>query len=173
MSRQLATRHERAFERTCGRHVGDVYHYALAVLSDPLDAESATRATFASAYRSVCVGGGKAQLNTLLGIAYEVCRRRGGHARVTVADFAGGELSACSGAELAISRHLDGRLSRSEKRLLRAHLRDCEDCESFARRLLVQRVALRSIASIPVPRSLRSFGAWKQERKFLPDPASP
>ena len=147
-----------------------MYHYALGVLSDPRDAEAATRATFSNAYRSLCLAGGKAHLNALLRIAHEVCRRRGDHARAS--DCAAEELSGCGAAELAISRQLDGRLAWGERRLLRAHLGECEDCESFARCQLVNRAALRSIASIPVPQTLLSFGPW-QERKFLPDPASP
>src|SRR5919109_5407976 len=34
----------------------------------------------------------------------------------------------CGEAELAISRQLDGRLSRKEKGALRAHLRECKEC---------------------------------------------
>src|ERR687886_429357 len=63
----------------------------------------------------------------------------------------------CGEAELAISRQLDGRLSRKEKGALRAHLRQCAECSSFARRQRAQRSALRSLASIPLPASLSSF----------------
>jgi len=81
MGPRLATRQERAFERSFRRHVGDVYHYALGVLSDPLDAQEVTRTTFADAHRSACVGRVKPDLNALLGIVHEVCRQRGGHKR--------------------------------------------------------------------------------------------
>jgi RNA polymerase sigma factor (sigma-70 family) len=63
----------------------------------------------------------------------------------------------CGQAELAISRQLDGRLSRAEKGQLRAHLRECADCAGFARRQRAQRSALKSLALIPVPSSLGSF----------------
>jgi RNA polymerase sigma-70 factor (ECF subfamily) len=63
----------------------------------------------------------------------------------------------CGEAELAISRQLDGRLSRREKGALRAHLRECRECASFARRQRAQRSALRSLAAIPVPASLTSL----------------
>src|SRR5438270_12752525 len=63
----------------------------------------------------------------------------------------------CGEAELAISRQLDGRLSRPEKSALRAHLRQCEECATFARRQRAQRSALRSLAAVPVPASLSSF----------------
>jgi RNA polymerase sigma factor (sigma-70 family) len=63
----------------------------------------------------------------------------------------------CGEAELAISRQLDGRLDRKEKGALRAHLRECEDCATFARRQRAQRSALKSLAAVPLPASLSSF----------------
>jgi RNA polymerase sigma-70 factor (ECF subfamily) len=63
----------------------------------------------------------------------------------------------CGEAELAISQQLDGRLSRAGKGQLRAHLRECAECASFARRQRAQRSALKSLALIPVPGSLASF----------------
>src|SRR6266487_1993314 len=52
----------------------------------------------------------------------------------------------CGEAELAISRQLDGRLPRSEKGALRAHLRECPECATFARRQRAGRSALKSLA---------------------------
>jgi RNA polymerase sigma factor (sigma-70 family) len=63
----------------------------------------------------------------------------------------------CGEAEFAISRQLDGRLSRQERGQLRAHLRECPECASFARRQRAQRGALKSLALVPVPGSLASF----------------
>jgi RNA polymerase sigma-70 factor (ECF subfamily) len=63
----------------------------------------------------------------------------------------------CGEAELAISRQLDGRLSRREKAQLRAHLRECAECAHFARRQRAQRRALKSLGLIPVPGSLASL----------------
>src|SRR5881394_3804672 len=60
----------------------------------------------------------------------------------------------CGEAELAISQQLDGRLSRGSKTALRAHLRECAECRTFARRQRAQRAAIRSLAAIPVPTSL-------------------
>src|SRR6266571_3431977 len=45
----------------------------------------------------------------------------------------------CHEAELALSRQLDGRLPRAEKGPLRAHLRACKECASFARSQRAQR----------------------------------
>jgi RNA polymerase sigma-70 factor (ECF subfamily) len=63
----------------------------------------------------------------------------------------------CHEAELAISRQLDGRLSRKDKGVLRAHLRECEDCARFARSQRAQRGAIKSLAAIPLPTSLGSL----------------
>jgi RNA polymerase sigma factor (sigma-70 family) len=63
----------------------------------------------------------------------------------------------CGEAEFATSRQLDGRLSRRERGQLRAHLRECAECASFARRQRAQRGALRSLAFVPVPGSLTSL----------------
>ncbi len=64
----------------------------------------------------------------------------------------------CSEAERAISRQLDGMLSRTEKADLRGHLRACPECASLARRLRGQRSALRGgLALLPLPPSLASF----------------
>jgi RNA polymerase sigma factor (sigma-70 family) len=63
----------------------------------------------------------------------------------------------CHEAERAISRHLDGVLSRRERRALRAHERECEDCADFARGQRAQRSALRALANVSLPSSLSSF----------------
>jgi RNA polymerase sigma factor (sigma-70 family) len=63
----------------------------------------------------------------------------------------------CGEAEFAISRQLDGRLSRQERGQLRAHLRECSECAAFARRQRAQRGALKSLALVPLPGSLGSL----------------
>jgi RNA polymerase sigma-70 factor (ECF subfamily) len=63
----------------------------------------------------------------------------------------------CHEAELAISRQLDGRLTRKDKGVLRGHLRECEDCARFARSQRAQRGAIKSLAAIPLPTSLGSL----------------
>ena len=64
----------------------------------------------------------------------------------------------CAEAEQAISRQLDGQLKRSERGALRAHLRECEQCEHLARSLRAQRGALMSLGAIPIPAAL----AWSK-----------
>jgi anti-sigma factor RsiW len=64
---------------------------------------------------------------------------------------------ACPFAERAISRNLDGLLSRRERRRLGAHLRTCEPCTDFARFQHRQSAALRKLRFVPVPPSLQVF----------------
>jgi DNA-directed RNA polymerase specialized sigma24 family protein len=219
---------ERAFERRYRRHVGDVYHYALGVLRDPLDAEEVTHTTFLNAYRAFRRSGGPPpRLNALLAIAHDVCRIRGGYKRIVEADLVEDELTSaayiwralsrlpfdqravlvmrevegrsyaeigeiltlsvaavetlifrarrslrkelegsltCHEAELAVSRELDDRLSRRERRLLHRHLRACEECHDFARSQRLQRDAIRALAAIPLPETLESFFGTRRVR---------
>lgn len=249
MRPQLARRRERAYERIYRRHVGDVYRYALAVLSDPMDAEEVTKTTFLNARLGFREGKStRLQLNALLAIAHGVCRIRGSYQELEDADLLGeeeeetrardvrralgtlpfdqrtvlvmrelegrsyGEIAeslavsvavveayifqarqalreelerafTCHKAERAISRYLDDRLSRRERRLLRAHLRSCEDCEAFALCQLAQCASLRALAAIPLPDTLQAVALSRRERlrarrqqvdrKFLAARASP
>jgi anti-sigma factor RsiW len=62
----------------------------------------------------------------------------------------------CREAELALSRHVDGCLPRSERKILRRHLRDCDDCTGFVRSHRAHRSAWEALAAIPLPESLRA-----------------
>jgi RNA polymerase sigma-70 factor (ECF subfamily) len=229
------TRAARGFERIYRRHVGDVYHYALAVMRNQADAEDVTQTTFLNAFRAFERGERPQKpQNWLIAIAHNVCRQRFrqtarrpqevsfdedigdrligapeeeaapsaddirralGHlafnqrAALVMRELEGRsyadigeilELSpsavetvlfrarralreqlesslTCGQAELAISRQLDGRLPRRERGALRAHLRECPECATFARRQRAQRSALKSIAAVPLPASLTSL----------------
>jgi RNA polymerase sigma factor (sigma-70 family) len=72
----------------------------------------------------------------------------------------------CREAELAVSRQLDGRLSRGQERALEDHLRSCGDCESFAQAQRSLRAALKELAAVPVPPSLASLCGPRHPRKF-------
>lgn len=63
----------------------------------------------------------------------------------------------CREAELAISRQLDGRLARTDRGPLRAHLRKCAECAGLARKLRAQRTAIRTLGLVPLPSSLGSL----------------
>jgi RNA polymerase sigma factor (sigma-70 family) len=65
----------------------------------------------------------------------------------------------CHQAERAISRRLDGLLGRAERKQLKSHLRECDDCARFARSQRAQRSALRALANVALPASLASFFA--------------
>jgi RNA polymerase sigma factor (sigma-70 family) len=68
---------DQAFETLYRRHVKDVYHYALALLRNPADAEDVTQTTFMNAYRAYKRGDEilKPQ-NWLIKIAHNVARTR-------------------------------------------------------------------------------------------------
>src|SRR5919199_35497 len=233
MAQLLAERRrvDRGFERLYRRHVADVYHYALAVLRNPADAEDVTQTTFLNALRAYDRGERpKSAQNWLIAIAHNVCRQRfrqsqrrprevsleedvadrladdeapsaddirralgqlgfnqraalvmreiEGRSYADIAEILGLSAGAvetllfrarralreqlegaltCHQAELAISKQLDGRLSRSGRGALRAHLRACHDCATVARRQRAQRAAFKSLGAIPLPTSLASL----------------
>ena len=68
---------DRAFESFYREHVAEVYQYALAVLTNPADAEDVTQATFLNVYRAFQRGERpRVPHNWLIKIAHNVCRMR-------------------------------------------------------------------------------------------------
>jgi RNA polymerase sigma factor (sigma-70 family) len=63
----------------------------------------------------------------------------------------------CTDAQLAISKSVDGRLGRKERRRLRDHLAECPDCAHFARLQQRHSTALRGLVLVPIPLSLSIF----------------
>ena len=63
----------------------------------------------------------------------------------------------CQNAELAISKRLDSRLSRKERRRLDEHLADCPDCARLAKTEARQRKAFKGLALLPLPIGLALF----------------
>jgi RNA polymerase sigma factor (sigma-70 family) len=63
----------------------------------------------------------------------------------------------CQNAELAISKQLDGRLSRKERRRLDEHLAECPDCSRLAAAESRQRRAFKGLALLPLPIGLALF----------------
>ena len=82
-------------------------------------------------------------------------------ARRSLADELEHQLT-CTDAQLAVSRSVDGRLGRKEKRRLRDHLAECPDCASFARSQQRHRTALRGLALVPIPVSLTLFKGFEE-----------
>ena len=64
------------------------------------------------------------------------------------------QLVTCQQAEHSISRSLDARLSRRERKQLQAHLRRCPECARFELVQKRSRRALRGLALVPIPLSL-------------------
>ena len=222
---------DRSFERLYRRHVADVYHYALAVLRNPSDAEDVAQTTFLNAYRAYQRGERpQSPQNWLIAIAHNVCRQRfrqsarrpyevafdddvadsivdddapsasdirhalghlafnqraalvmrelEGRTYAEIGEILGLSVSAvetlifrarralreqlegsltCGEAERAISRQVDGRLPRNERGALRAHLRECPECATFARSQRAMRGAFKALGAVPLPMSLSSF----------------
>src|SRR6059058_3552381 len=68
---------DEAFEKLYRRYVKDVYHYALALLRNPADAEDVTQTTFMNAYRAYRRGDRiEKPQNWLIKIAHNVARSR-------------------------------------------------------------------------------------------------
>jgi len=63
----------------------------------------------------------------------------------------------CTEAQSAISRAVDGRLGRKERRRLRDHLGECPDCARFASLQQRNRRALKGLMLVPIPLSLTFF----------------
>jgi RNA polymerase sigma-70 factor (ECF subfamily) len=60
----------------------------------------------------------------------------------------------CDAIQRLISLQLDGRLSRADRGLLRAHLRGCGECARFARSQRARKRVMPSLVGIPLPASL-------------------
>jgi len=60
----------------------------------------------------------------------------------------------CAQAERALSKQSDGMLPRGERGQLRAHLRECKECATYARRQRATRGALKALGAVPLPSSL-------------------
>jgi RNA polymerase sigma factor (sigma-70 family) len=63
----------------------------------------------------------------------------------------------CGEAEATLSKRLDGRLSLSEQRSLRAHLRECPECAQLERRQRARRAAVKGLGVEQLPPSLAGF----------------
>src|SRR3954462_14459880 len=171
-----------AFERLYRRYVKDVYHYALALLRNPADAEDVTQTTFLNAYRAFQRGEEilKPQ-NWLIKIAHNVARSR--YARISrrvkevpledhvdqLADpeeerpnvvgvlRALGRLPFNQRAAL-VMRELEGRSYGEIADALGVSVAAVETLIFRARRSLrVRASALRSLGAIPLPSSLTQF----------------
>jgi len=173
---------DEAFEKLYRQYVKDVYHYALALLRNPADAEDVTQTTFMNAYRAYQRGEEilKPQ-NWLIKIAHNVARSRYARASRRVKEVplddhvdqlavpederpnvegilrALGRLPFNQRAAL-VMRELEGRSYAEIADTLEVSVAAVETLIFRARRSLrVRAAALRSIAVVPVPSSLTQF----------------
>lgn len=63
----------------------------------------------------------------------------------------------CDRAELGLSKQLDGRLSRKERKRLDDHLAECPSCARTQTSQAKQRRAFKGLALVPIPASLMLF----------------
>nr|MBA2357843.1 sigma-70 family RNA polymerase sigma factor [Actinomycetota bacterium] len=96
------------------------------------------------------------EIATVLGISVSAVETLIFRARKTLREHLEEPLT-CTEAERALSADADGRLPRSERGALRAHLRQCPDCATVARSQRARRAALKGFAVLPLPSSLGSF----------------
>ena len=176
---------DQAFETIYRRYVKDVYHYALALLRNPADAEDVTQTTFMNAYRAYKRGDEilKPQ-NWLIKIAHNVARTRYARASRRVKEVpledhveqlavpederpdveavlrALGRLPFNQRAAL-VMRELEGRSYGEIAETLDVSVPAVETLIFRARRSLKMRAsALRSLAAVPLPGSLSQlFGS--------------
>jgi RNA polymerase sigma factor (sigma-70 family) len=173
---------DRAFMRMYEGHVGDVYRYVLAVLRNPADAEDVTQTTFMNAYRAFKAGERpRKPQNWLITIAHNACRTRAVRAsrrprEVPLDDVVEQlsvpeqdkpnvrELLAALGRlpfnqRAAITmRELEGRTYDEIAATLDVTVPAVEALLARARRTLrLQSSALRGLAVVQLPRSLRGM----------------
>jgi RNA polymerase sigma-70 factor (ECF subfamily) len=97
-----------------------------------------------------------AEISEIMGISQSALETLMFRARRSLADALEDGLT-CAEAELAVSRRLDGRISRREARRLKKHVRECQVCKAFALGQRRQRSLLNGLSVIPVPASLLVF----------------
>ena len=170
---------DEAFEKLYRRYVKDVYHYSLALLRNPADAEDVTQTTFLNAYRAYQRGEEiRKPHNWLIKIAHNVARSRYARTSRRVKEVpledhveqlampdeekpnvvgvlhALGRLPFNQRAAL-VMRELEGRSYTEIADTLGVSVAAVETLIFRARRSLrVRTASLRSILAVPVPSSL-------------------
>jgi RNA polymerase sigma factor (sigma-70 family) len=97
-----------------------------------------------------------AEIAEILGVTTSALETLLFRARRSLADELEHQLT-CTDAQQAVSRSVDGRLGRKERRRLRDHLGECPECARFARMQKRHSSALRGLALVPIPLSLTLF----------------
>jgi RNA polymerase sigma factor (sigma-70 family) len=97
-----------------------------------------------------------AEIAAILGVTTSALETLLFRARRSLAEELEQQLT-CTDAQLAISKSVDGRLGRKERRRLRDHIAECPDCAHFARLQQRHSRALRGLVLVPIPLSLSIF----------------
>ena len=172
---------DRAFEQLYQRHAREVYQYALALLTNPADAEDVTQTTFMNAYRAFKRGERPHKPhNWLIAITHNVCRMRwrqaGARPREVALDEAPepaandherpnldevltalANLSFNQRAAL-VMRELEGRSYQEISEVLGLSVSAVEALLFRARRRLrIDRAGLGVLTTVPLPGSLSSL----------------
>jgi RNA polymerase sigma factor (sigma-70 family) len=173
---------DQAFESLYRRYVKDVYHYALALLRNPADAEDVTQTTFLNAYRAYVKGVEvEKPQNWLIKIAHNVARTRYARAGRRVKEVpleehveliavpeedrpdVQGVLDALgllpfNQRSALVMRELEGRTYAEIADTIGVSVSAVETLIFRARRSLrLKASALRSLAVVPLPTSLTQF----------------
>ena len=173
---------DQAFESLYRQYVKDVYHYALALLRNPADAEDVTQTTFLNAYRAYIKGVEvEKPQNWLIKIAHNVARTRYARASRRVKEVpleehveliavpeedrpdVQGVLDALgrlpfNQRSALVMRELEGRTYAEIADTIGVSVSAVETLIFRARRSLrLKASALRSLAVVPLPTSLAQF----------------
>jgi RNA polymerase sigma factor (sigma-70 family) len=173
---------DQAFESLYRRYVKDVYHYALALLRNPADAEDVTQTTFLNAYRAYQRGIEiEKPQNWLIKIAHNVARTRYARASrrvkevpledhvdaLAVADSDAPDLQEVMNAlgrlpfnqrAALVMRELEGRSYAEISDTIGVSVSGVETLIFRARRSLrLKASAIRSLGVVPLPSSLSRF----------------
>src|SRR5512133_644539 len=172
---------EPAFEQLYKEHAREVYQYALALLTNPADAEDATQTAFLNAYRAYERGERPHKPhNWLIAITHNVCRMRwreaGSRPREVALEEApepsapeherpdlGEVLNALAGLSFnqrsaLVMRELEGRSYQEIAAVLGTSVGAVEALLFRARRRLkLHRSAIGVLTTVPLPGSLTSF----------------
>ncbi len=135
---------DQAFEILYRRYVKDVYHYALALLRNPTDAEDVTQTTFLNAYRAYQRG-------------IEIEKPQNWLIKITGVLRALGRLPLNQRAAL-VMRELEGRSYAEIADTIGVSVSAVETLIFRARKSLrIKASSLRSLAAVPLPTSLTQF----------------
>jgi RNA polymerase sigma factor (sigma-70 family) len=97
-----------------------------------------------------------AEIAEVMGLTTPATEMLAFRARRALREHLAGSLT-CKEATTALDRQMAGTLDKESAGLLKAHLRECPDCEQLADRMRAQQSALKSLVVVPLPSALSAF----------------